>query len=128
LKEKVTFVNFKEDVYKILKLFDVFVLSSVTEGISLTLLEAMASGLPVVVTNVGGNPEVVVDGETGFLVPPKNPEKMAEAIITLLKNKELAKKMGVAGRKRVEEKFSLERMVREYEEIYRNLLKYDRNT
>ena len=109
-------------------MFDVFVLSSVTEGISLTLLEAMASGLPVVVTNVGGNPEVVVDGETGFLVPPKNPEKMAEAIITLLKNKELAKKMGVAGRKRVEEKFSLERMVREYEEIYRNLLKYDRNT
>ena len=128
IKDKVLFLGFRQNISEILSIFDVFVLSSLTEGIPLTLLEAMAAGKPVVATNVGGNPEVVVDGETGFLVPPKNPEKMAEAIITLLKNEELAMKMGEAGRKRVEEKFSLERMVREYEEIYRNLLKYDRNT
>lgn len=122
ISKKVIFLGDRSDVPELMNAFDTFILSSVTEGISLTLLEAMATGLPVVATNVGGNPEVVVDGVTGILVPPKDPEKMAEAIIRLLQNRELAKQMGDAGRKRVEEKFSLERMVREYENIYEECL------
>lgn len=122
IPNKVMFLDFRDDVFNILPIFDVFVLSSLTEGISLTLLEAMAAALPIVATNVGGNPEVVIDGETGFFVPPKDPEKMAEAIMKILQNPELAKKMGEVGRKRVEEEFSLDRMIKEYEELYEECL------
>lgn len=118
LEDKVQFLGFRNDIPEILSGFDVFALSSLTEGISISLLEAMASGKPVVATNVGGNPEVVVNGETGLLVPPKDPAKMAEAIIKILSDKEMAKRMAEAGRKRAEEKFSLERMVKEYQELY----------
>ena len=86
------------------------------------MLEAMAAGKPVVATNVGGNPEVVVAGDTGYLVPPKDPEKMAKEIIKIISNKDLAKKMGNAGRKRVEEKFSLNKMVKRYESLYEEQL------
>lgn len=122
ISDKVLFLGFRENIPDIINIFDVFVLSSLMEGVSLTLLEAMASELPIVATNVGGNPEVVIDGVTGFLVPPKEPEKTAEAIAKILQNPELAQKMGGAGRKRVEEKFSLERMVREYGELYEECL------
>ena len=122
IKDKIAFLGFRDDVNTILRAFDIFVLSSLQEGISLSLLEAMASRLPIVATNVGGNPEVVIDGETGILVPPKDPEKMAEAIIKILQNPELAKNMGQAGRKRVEEKFSLYRMVSEYRSLYEEIL------
>ena len=118
LEDKVLFLGFRDDAQELMYIFDVFTLSSTTEGVSLTLLEAMASEKPVVATNVGGNPEVVTDGVTGFLVPPKEPERMAEAIIRILSDRDMAKRMGEAGRKRVEEKFSLERMVKEYQEIY----------
>jgi len=118
LEEKVIFLGFRNDIPEVLSGFSVFALSSLTEGISISLLEAMASGKPVVATNVGGNPEVVSDGETGLLVPPKEPDKMAEAIIKILSDRDMAKRMGEAGRKGVEEKFSLERMVKEYQEIY----------
>lgn len=127
IKDKIVFLGFRDDVNTILQAFDIFVLSSLHEGISLSLLEAMGSGLPVIATNVGGNPEVVVDGETGILVPPQDPEKMAEAIMKILKNPDLANKMGHAGRKRVEEKFSLDRMVREYEAIYEECLSKTRD-
>ncbi|MHC4123086.1 MAG: glycosyltransferase [Planctomycetota bacterium] len=122
VKNKVIFLGFRKDVAKIINTFDIFTLSSLMEGVSVSLLEAMAAGKPVVVTNVGGNPEVVVDGETGFLIPPKNPDKTAEAMIKLLKNPELAKRMGNAGRKRVEEKFSLDKMVKGYKELYDHYL------
>jgi sugar transferase (PEP-CTERM/EpsH1 system associated) len=118
LEGKVQFMGFRNDIPEILSRFNVFALSSLTEGISISLLEAMASSKPVVATNVGGNPEVVVDGETGILVPPKEPERIAEAIIKILSDRDMAKRMGEAGRKTVEEKFSLERMVKEYQEIY----------
>jgi glycosyltransferase involved in cell wall biosynthesis len=119
-QNKVKFLDFRNDIPELLNILDLLVLSSFSEGLSITLLEAMASRLPVVATNVGGNPEVVVDGETGILVPPKDPQKMAEAIIEILQNPGLAKKMGEAGRKRVEDEFSLDRMAREYELIYEN--------
>ncbi len=119
LGEKVIFWGWQKDIASIDKEMDVFVLPSVTEGISIALLEAMACGRPIVATRVGGNPEIVIDGETGFLVSPKEPDKMAEAIIKVLSDREMAKKMGEAGRRRVEEEFSLERMVREYEKLYK---------
>jgi sugar transferase (PEP-CTERM/EpsH1 system associated) len=122
ISHKVMFLGFRNDIYNILPAFDVFALSSFTEGVSLTLLEAMAMERPIVATNVGGNPEVVVDGVTGFLVPPKESQKMADAIVKLLHNPELAQKMGEAGRRRVEEKFSLERMVKEYKDLYEECL------
>jgi len=73
-----------------------FVLSSITEGMSLSMLEAMAAGLPVVATNVGGNPDVVLDGETGLLVPPRDPAQLAAAICRLCTDVALRKRMGVA--------------------------------
>ncbi|MFA5143020.1 MAG: glycosyltransferase [Candidatus Omnitrophota bacterium] len=122
IADKIIFLGFRADAREIVEAFDIFALPSLTEGISLSLLEAMAARKPVVATNVGGNPEVVVDGDTGILVPPKDPQKMAEAIIKLIQNSDLAKKMGQAGRKRMEEKFSLNRMVNEYELIYEECL------
>jgi len=119
----VKFLGYREDIKDLLSVFDVIVLPSLMEGVSLTILEAMAAGKPVIVTNVGGNPEVVVDGETGLLVPSRDPQKMADAIMRILSDPSLARRMGEAGRKRVEEKFSLEKMVNEYEKVYRNILK-----
>jgi len=122
LEGHVTFMGFREDIAELLQIFDIFLLSSTQEGISLTLLEAMAASIPVVATYVGGNPEVVAHGQTGLLVPAKDPQKMADAIMEILNDPDKARRMGEAGRKRVEEKFCLERMVAEYEEVYREVL------
>ena len=122
LDSNVFFLGTREDIPEILKLFDVFVLSSYTEGIALTLLEAMSAGLPVIATNVGGNPEVVLDKVTGLLAPPRDPCKLADAIMQIASNREDAERMGRAGKKRVAEHFSLQRMVKEYEEAYDSLI------
>ena len=82
------------------------------------VLEAMAHARPVVATPVGGTPEVVVDGETGLLVPPRNPAALADAIRRLLDDPDLAKRLGEAGRRRVEKLFSLESMTRRVLELY----------
>lgn len=123
ISSHVTIMGMRRDIPELLKKMDIFVLSSTTEGISLTLLEAMATGLPVVATRVGGNPEVVVDGSTGFLVPPKDPVCMAEKLFQLVRNRTLRDEMGIQGRRRVLEKFSLTETVRAYEELYYTVLK-----
>lgn len=115
---RVHFLGARKDVPEILRGLDVFVLSSESEGMSNTILEAMASARPVVATAVGGNPELVVDGETGLLVPPHDPPAMAAAIMKLLRAAELRQQMGWLGRQRVEEKFSLEVMVQNYAKVY----------
>jgi len=92
------------------------------EGLSNSLLESMAAGVPVVATTVGGNPEVVEEGVTGFLVPPRDPAALAQAICRFLDSPELASRFGQAGRQRVIECFSLERMVKETESLYLDLL------
>lgn len=102
----------------ILRELDVFVLPSLIEGMPITVLEAMAHGKPVVATAVGGTPEVVVEGETGLLVPPGDPERLAAAIRSVLDDRELARRMGEAGRIRVAERFSVEAMTRRVLEIY----------
>jgi glycosyltransferase involved in cell wall biosynthesis len=122
----VRFLGYREDVRDLLAAADFFVLSSVSEGISLTLLEAMAMGLPVAATDVGGNREVVAQGETGLLVPAQSPAALAEAMLVFLRNPERARRMGAAGRRRVEERFDLRRVVREYEALYLNLLEKKR--
>jgi glycosyltransferase involved in cell wall biosynthesis len=119
LGERVRFLGQVRDVPGLLSRASLFVLPSRTEGISLTLLEAMASGLAVVTTRVGGNPEVVADGETGLLVPAANPPALAAALLKLHEDADLRQRMGQAGRRRVEQHFEIGRMVAEYEELYR---------
>jgi sugar transferase (PEP-CTERM/EpsH1 system associated) len=118
LMNRVHFLGGRKDVPEILRGLDVYVLSSESEGMSNTILEAMASGLPVVATAVGGNPELVVAGETGLLVPVNNAEAIAGAIVKLLRAPEQRWQMGQRGRQRVEEKFSLEVMVHNYAKVY----------
>jgi len=123
LTGRVRFTGQQEDVLPWLAALDVFVLSSDWEGMSNALLEAMAAGLPVVATGVGGTPEVVVDGVTGLLVPPRDPDALAQAITRLLQDPDLRRKMGRAGRERVERCFSVERMVQQTEALYEELVR-----
>lgn len=112
----------RRDVPAILQAASVFVLPSKTEGISLTLLEAMASGLPVIATRVGGNPEVVQQGRTGWLVPAGDAEQLAAVLQGVRRDPAAAYRMGQAGRRRVEEHFNVVRMVHDYEDLYREVL------
>lgn len=123
IDRNVRFMGFRHDVATLLRSFDIFALSSVTEGLSLTLLEAMASGLPVVATEVGGNSEVVVQGQTGFIVPAQSPAAFAEKLLLLSRDSKLRLQMGRAGRKRVEERFDIRSTVRKYEALYHELVK-----
>ncbi|MFH1678491.1 MAG: glycosyltransferase [Candidatus Omnitrophota bacterium] len=127
LSDNVLFLGYRKDIPSLLSMVDVFVLSSLREGVSLTLLEAMAADTPIVATDVGGNSEVVIEGETGFLTPAKSPDKMADAIIKILSEKELAGRMAEAGQRRVEEIFDIEQMVKKYDELYRFYLGGKRN-
>jgi glycosyltransferase involved in cell wall biosynthesis len=119
---RVHFVGHQEDILPWLAALDVFVLSSDWEGMSNALLEAMAAGLPVVATAVGGTPEVVVDGVTGLLVPPHDPISLAEAIVRLLDAPDLRRQMGQAGRERVKKSFTVERMVEQTQTLYEHIL------
>ncbi len=104
----VVWAGYRDDVPEVLSALDVCVLPSLEESFPLTLLEAMAAGLPVVASDVGGVPECVVPGETGTLVPPGDSDSLAEAIAGLLKDPELGHRFGHSGRARVKEHFSLE--------------------
>jgi glycosyltransferase involved in cell wall biosynthesis len=118
LGEHVQFLGETPDVPRLLARAGMFVLPSQSEGLSLTLLEAMASGLPVVATNVGGNAEIVEDGVSGLLVPPRQPRIMAEAILWLRRNVAACEQMGQAGRRRAEQDFDVRMMVARYEALY----------
>jgi glycosyltransferase involved in cell wall biosynthesis len=120
--DQVQFLGERSDIPELLAAASFFVSSSLTEGVSLTLLEAMAVGLPVVATAVGGNPEVVVEGVTGRLVPAAAPEALAAAMTQMCRNPETWGDLGRNGRERVEEHFSIRRMLSDYEALYRELL------
>jgi len=120
--ERVIFLGARLDSIELMAAFDVFVLPSVIEGMSNALLEAMAVGRPVVATDVGGNPEVVVDGETGFLVPPADPHHLATTLTKLLQAPEMAVEMGAAGRRRVMAHYRVDVMTRRIEDLYDTLL------
>jgi L-malate glycosyltransferase len=118
----IRFLGRRSDVYSLLKSCDLFCLPSRSEGMSNALLEAMACRLPCVVTAVGGNPEVVVESQTGFLVPPENPQALAERILALLRHPGRAKQMGEEGRRVVESKFTVQHMVQRLGFLYNQLL------
>jgi glycosyltransferase involved in cell wall biosynthesis len=108
----------RADVRDVLAALDVFVLPSRTEGMSNALLEAMATGLPVVATAVGGTPEVIADGSSGLLVPVDDPAAMAAAIVRVLDDPSLAGRLGAAARQTVEERYGAKSMVRRLEAVY----------
>jgi YD repeat-containing protein len=117
-EDRVHFLGFRSDVAELLPLFDLFVLSSREEGISLTLIEAMASGLPIVATRVGGSPEVVIDGETGLLVEAGQPAALAGALGSLLGDPDARMRMGRRGREVALRRFDIERLIDEYQAVY----------
>jgi len=123
LSGRVHFLGQREDVPDLLAALDIFVLPSHREGVSLALLEAMAVGLPVIVTAVGGLPEVVTHGENGLLIPLKDPEALTEALARLLADPELARRLGDQARRHVAEHFSLDRFGGEINELYAELIK-----
>jgi glycosyltransferase involved in cell wall biosynthesis len=112
----------REDVWPIMRAFDVFVLASQYEGLSFALLEAMALGLPVVVTDVVGAREAVQDEVSGLVVPPNDPTSLAQAILSLLKHPQWARRLAVAGEKRVVTQFSTKQMLDRHRALYLELL------
>jgi len=122
LADKILFLGYRKEVVKIIAALDILVLPSLREPFGLVSLEAMAMKKPVVATNTGGSPEVVIDGKTGLLVPPRDSGALFSAIIRLLKDKELARKMGAAGRERATSFFSSEFTISRLQEMYNKIL------
>jgi glycosyltransferase involved in cell wall biosynthesis len=123
LEKHVLLAGFRPDVLSLHKAFDIFVMSSVMEGLGTSLLDAMACGKPVVATTAGGMPEVVVDGETGILVPPRDDRALADGIIRLLKDEALRRRMGEAGMSLANTRFSAERMIAETLDVYADVVR-----
>ncbi|MDD5454940.1 MAG: glycosyltransferase family 4 protein [Candidatus Ratteibacteria bacterium] len=123
IRDKVFFTGFREDIPEILSILDLFILPSHLEGLCTSLMDAIYMGVPVVATTAGGIPEVVENEKTGLLVPPKDPNALAEAIIKLLKDKDKRETFAAEGKKRILEKFTASRMVEQVEQVYLSLLK-----
>ncbi|AMM40200.1 sugar transferase [Candidatus Desulfofervidus auxilii] len=126
IKERKISKNFhllgeRSDIPKILSASDIYVLSSLSEGLSLSILEAMACGLPIIATDVGENSKLIFKNENGYLVPPQNPIALANKIKYLIKNKEKRKNFGIKSRTIVEKKFNQDIMVNKYAELYKKL-------
>jgi glycosyltransferase involved in cell wall biosynthesis len=121
LEKHVVLPGFRDDVLSCIKGFDLFVMSSETEGLGTSLLDAMAAGKPAIGTDVGGIPEAIDDRVSGLVVPPNDPASLARAIVKLLKDDALAKRMGQAGRARARKLFSVDQMVDGTMEAYRRL-------
>jgi glycosyltransferase involved in cell wall biosynthesis len=122
VRERVVFAGYRPDATALLAELDVFVLPSWVEGLPIVVLEAMAQRKPVVATPVGGTPELVADGETGLLVPPRDPEALAAALRRLLEDPDLARRLGEAGRARVAERFTAAQQTRRVLELYDELV------
>lgn len=118
VEERVFFLGLRQDIPRILAMLDVFVLPSLSEGLSMAILEAMIAGKPVVATQVGGNPELVLHGETGFLVPPRDSQALASRLVTLLTNRRQAAQFAEKSKCRAEGQFSLRAMVCAYQSLY----------
>ena len=122
IAENIRFLGMRADVPRLLSVLDAFVLPSLSEGLSLALLEAMASGKPVVATAVGGTPELVDQGQTGFLVSSEDAGSLAIKLIELLQDPLMMQRFSDQGAKRVRQRFSLEHMVVQYRRLYASLL------
>jgi glycosyltransferase involved in cell wall biosynthesis len=117
------FAGFHSNTSQFMKTFDIFVLPSLSEGLSSAILEAMATSLPIIATEVGGIPELVKNGDNGLLVAPADPESLSLAIQRLVDNPDESRRMGLRGRNRMEEQFTLERKIEETEQLCYLLLK-----
>jgi glycosyltransferase involved in cell wall biosynthesis/GT2 family glycosyltransferase len=122
LQPYVTFAGAREDIPEILSALDIFLLTSLYEGLPLSILEAMAVGLPVVATSVSGTPEAVTEQHTGLLIPPEDSQAVASAVVRLVKDPESRRRMGANGRKLVHRRFDKSLMVGQVEHIYQNLV------
>jgi glycosyltransferase involved in cell wall biosynthesis len=122
LGDNILFFGGRDDVPAILATSDIGILCSHEEGFSNAILEAMAAGLPMAVTDVGGNAEAVVDGETGFVVPPRDSKALAEVIVRLARDASLRERLGTAGRERVTQRFGLEAFIGRHRSLYAALL------
>ena len=122
LEEKIIFTGFRNDIKDVLTSVDIFVMPSLLEGLPIVLLEAMAMMKPIVATDIDGIKEVLDNGKTGLLIPPKNPRALTYAIIDLLCHRDKAYQMGIDARKVVEERFGVDIMVQKVEKVYEELL------
>lgn len=123
IEARVHFLGTRNDTPSILSALDVSVLCSTSEGMSNVILESMAAGKPVVATRVGGNPELVTEGVTGLLAPPADPDALADAILSLLRDPDAARAMGSAARERVVREFTVAAMVQKHERLYERMMK-----
>jgi len=122
LGDRFTFLGYRSDIPQLVSCFDLYVLSSLWEGLPLCLIEALAIGKPIVATRVGGNPELVQEGVNGYIVPPRDPAALAERVLQLYRDDALRRRMGEANVKRFQEEFSLETMIRQYTELYQSMV------
>jgi glycosyltransferase involved in cell wall biosynthesis len=122
ISHRIQFLGESSDIPRLLAAADFGLLTSREEGFSNVILEGMAAGLAMIVTDVGGNAEAVVHGETGIVVPPRNPKAIAEAILELVRNPEQRKRFGDAARKRVEKEFSIDKCVKAHADLYEETL------
>jgi glycosyltransferase involved in cell wall biosynthesis len=123
VSERVIFAGHRDDIPSFLKSIDILVLPTLTEAFSRVILEAMAASKPVIATDTGGNPEAVINGTTGYIVPIKDTAALADKVNELAEDAEKRKQMGRAGRKRVEERFAIEKSIEMAENIYLEVLK-----
>ena len=121
LEKHVLLPGFRTDVIGCIKGFDLFAMSSITEGLGTSLLDAMACGRPIVATSAGGIPEVVADGDTGLLVPPRDDRAMARAMVDLLNDRGRRERMGAAGLARARARFTVDRMIELTAAVYARL-------
>ncbi len=122
VKQHIIFTGYRGDIMDLMHVLDFLILPSLVEGLSVVILEAMLAKKPVIATSIGGNPEIVMDGETGTLIPPEDPDRLAEAIIYHLEHPEISKKMGEMGYERVGKYFSLSQMLDKVMNIYKEVL------
>lgn len=122
LQEHVRFLDSQSEAAPVFAALDVVVVTSRYEGCCNVILEGMAMGKPVIATAVGGNPELVIPGETGLLIPPEDPQNLADAILHLLQDPDRARAMGQAARRRIEEHFTLERMAEQTDQFYQAIM------
>jgi len=128
IKNKVIFAGWKSDIPQLINTFDIFALPSLNEGMGRVLVEAMAMGKPIVASDIGGIPDLVKDGANGILFTPRDVDAMAEAIIKLLLDRELRRKMGNEGKKLAYPAYDASVMVRKIEGLYKDLLKEKRTS
>ncbi len=128
ISEKVIFTGDRENIAEMYKCMNIYVLPSIAEGISNTILEAMACGIPVIATNVGGTPELIDDGKTGFLFHPRKYDELSRKLSFYFNNPSALINHGLHGNQRAREMFSISSMVKKYEEIYESLLHHISNS